>query len=72
MVELYTSEVFLNKDDIAILTGRKVRSKQVEQLRKMKIPFWVNAIGAPVVARSAIEGRREAPLPPKKIWVMPK
>lgn len=60
---------FLQADDVATLTGRKTKSKQIEALQKMRIPFWVNAIGKPVVALAAIEGRKEAPKP--KTWTMP-
>ncbi len=60
------SEMFLTAEEVAILTGRKFKSKQIEQLRRMALPFWVNALGSPVVPRSAIEGKRErAPLPPR-------
>lgn len=61
---------FLNAEDIVALTGRKVKSKQIEALRKMGLPFWVNAIGKPVVAAASVEGRREPPQ--EKTWVMPK
>lgn len=61
---------FLQANDVAILTGRKTKSKQIEALKKMCIPFWVNAIGKPVVATAAIEGRKEAAAP--KTWTMPK
>lgn len=60
---------FLQADDVAILTGRKTKSKQIEALQRMRIPFWVNAIGKPVVALAAVEGRKEPT--PKKGWVMP-
>lgn len=63
------SDTFLTPEEIAILTGRKVRRLQVEALRKMGIPFWVNAIDAPIVARAAIEGRREKVEPPEPRWV---
>ncbi|WP_244144447.1 DUF4224 domain-containing protein [Paraburkholderia tropica] len=43
--------------ELVVLTGRKVKSKQVESLRRMGVPFFVNACGRAVVARSAIEGR---------------
>lgn len=49
-------DMFLTKDEIATLTARKIKSLQIEQLRKMGIPFWVNAVGRPVVARAVIEG----------------
>lgn len=50
---------FLQANDLAILTGRKVKSKQIEALRKMGIKFFVNACGKPVVPVAAIEGRKE-------------
>lgn len=59
---------FLTRDEVAALTGRKVRSKQIEALRQMGIPFWVNPVGRAVVTRSAIEGRANAPAPkPAKV-----
>lgn len=65
------SDMFLTKDEVAVLTGRKIKSKQVEQLRRMTIPFWVNAFGVPVVPRSAIEGRRELPELKEPTWSPP-
>ena len=62
------SDMFLNKDEIAVLTGRKTKSKQIDALRHMGLPFWVNANNAPVVARAAIEGRRQAEEEPKSTW----
>lgn len=68
------SEMFLTTEEVAMLTGRKFKSKQIEQLRKMHVPFWVNAVNAPVLPRSAIDGSKAtpAPPPPTKQWVMPK
>lgn len=65
------SDMFLTKEEVAILTGRKVKSKQIEQLRKMILPFWVNAVGVPIVARSTIEGRKQVAPPEEPTWVMP-
>lgn len=70
MSEPSKSEVFLSPEDVAILTGVKLKTKQIEQLRKMGLAFWVNARGIPVVARASVEGRRDVP-PPKKTWEMP-
>jgi hypothetical protein len=63
--------LFLTTDDLAELTGIKVgkagksrEQRQVQALRTMGIPFWVNAIGRPVVAKAAIEGRGQAEAPP--------
>ena len=72
-----TSEVFLDPEDIATLTGiRKGRGgktrceRQIAWLRQSGIPFWVNACGRPIVARAAVEGRGE-PLPDdaERSWV---
>jgi hypothetical protein len=51
--------MFLTEDEVSVLTGRKVKKLQVEQLRRMGIPFYVNAVGRPVVVRSVLEGRKE-------------
>lgn len=66
--------MFLNADELAELTGRKVKSKQIEALRRMGVPFRVNAVGKPVVATSVIEGSKApAPAPaPAKVWEMPR
>lgn len=66
------SDMFLTKEEVETLTGRKFKSLQVEQLRKMVLPFWVNANGVPVVPRSAIEGRAEQPKPEKAKWTQPR
>jgi hypothetical protein len=41
------SQMFLNNEELAILTGRKNKSTQIHALRKMGIPFFVNACGRP-------------------------
>jgi hypothetical protein len=51
------TSTFLTQSEVSELTGRKVRSKQIEALRQMGIAFWVNPVGRAVVTRSAIEGR---------------
>ena len=48
--------MFLNPDELALLTGFHRKGRQVEQLRRMGIAFYVNGYGRPVVARAAIEG----------------
>lgn len=61
---------FLEREEIKALTGRSYLKLQIEALKNMGIPFFVNAIGRPVVARSAIEGRSgTAAAPVKKAWV---
>lgn len=61
--------VFLDKNDISALTGRKTKGKQIEALRKMGIAFFVNATGHPVVTCSAVEGKKESEPPVKAKWV---
>lgn len=64
------STIFLEDDEIAILTGRKFKSLQIDCLRKMGVPFFVNALGRAVVTRAAIEGRgATTPVPTKGDWV---
>ena len=58
--------MFLSSQDISELTGRKTKAKQIEALLRMGLPFWVNAIGKPVVTLTALEGRRESPQ--EKTW----
>jgi hypothetical protein len=55
--------LFLTQDEVAELTGiRRGRNGlsrnqlQVEQLRRMGLPFFVNAAGRPLVASAVIEG----------------
>ena len=51
--------MFLDDDELVTLTGRKAKRLQVEQLRIMMIPFHINALGKPVVARAAIIGMQQ-------------
>ncbi|WP_038329849.1 DUF4224 domain-containing protein [Kingella kingae] len=49
------NSLFLNKDEMVVLTG-KVRAKpQIRALAELRIPFLVNAAGRPIVARAAVE-----------------
>lgn len=63
--------MFLTADELAELTGRKIKSKQIEALRRMGLPFHVNAVGKPVVSAAAIEGRKQVEQP-KPTWQIPK
>lgn len=49
--------MFLSREELVKLTGRKVKAKQIHALRSMGVPFFVNALGQPVVTRVAVEGR---------------
>lgn len=62
---------FLGPEDVVTLTGRKIKRLQVEALRQMGIPFFVNAIGRPVVARTAVEGKAAAAPQEKPTWQPP-
>ena len=55
--------LFLAPGDIAELTGVRIgkngrtrQQLQIDTLRRMKIPHFVNAVGRPIVARAVIEG----------------
>jgi hypothetical protein len=47
------ASLFLDDDALRQLTGCAQKAKQVAQLRRMGIPFWVNARGQAVVATAA-------------------
>ncbi len=64
--------MFLNLEELAELTGRKLKSKQIETLRRMGVPFRINAVGRPVVASAVIDGVRLKPVSKEPIWEMPK
>lgn len=48
---------FYTAEDLQILTGRKTKAGQIEYLRREGIAFRVNALGCPVVAITAVEGK---------------
>ncbi len=52
-----TTAGFLDDDDLARLTGRAMKSRQIAWLKAEGIPFLVNATGHPVVTWAAVEGR---------------
>ena len=56
--------MFLTADELRELTGRGRSDAQIVALRRMGIPFWVNAANKPVVAASAINGGDKAAKPP--------
>ncbi|QDD65530.1 DUF4224 domain-containing protein [Herbaspirillum seropedicae] len=60
--------MFLDEKELIVLTGRKMKSKQIAALRDMGVPFRVNATGHPVVTRSSIEGRKQEQEPRPK-WI---
>ncbi len=60
--------IFLEQPDIVELTGYRLKSAQIEQLRFMGIPFFINAAGRPVVTRAAVEGRKDTQDHAKPKW----
>jgi hypothetical protein len=65
------ASTFLTRDDVATLTGCKLKGKQIEALRKMHLPFFVNARGIPVVPTSAVSGGGTTSQPKKGGWAPP-
>lgn len=63
--------MFLNRDEVVTLTGRKSKGHQIAALRKMGLPFFVNACGHPVVTRYAVEGRPKPAEPQALAWSPP-
>lgn len=63
------SDLFLTDEELHALTGRKLRRLQIEQLRRMLIPFRVNALGKPVVTRDAITGAGPAQKADSRGWM---
>lgn len=59
--------LFISPDDLKELTGFTVKEKQIAQLRRMGIPFFVNGCGRAKVAASVIEGRKQED-PPRQGW----
>jgi len=62
---------FLTEDEVRRLTGRAVKTKQVEFLKTQGLPFRVNALGQPIIVRSVIEGRSAPTAPPpspRRAW----
>ncbi|EER60443.1 hypothetical protein AcdelDRAFT_1968 [Acidovorax delafieldii 2AN] len=66
---------FLNAKELAELTGVRIgkdgktrEQLQAAELKRMKIPHFVNARGCPVVARAIIEGGTQQPTPQHKGW----
>jgi hypothetical protein len=61
------SELFLTPEDVAFMTGRKTSGRQIDTLRQMGVPFFVNAAGRPIVTKTAIGIATQAQTPTKPI-----
>ena len=53
--------LFLTIQEVRELTGYSSKSKQIAQLRRMGLAFFINAGGRPVVTVTAVEGRKPVP-----------
>lgn len=69
LVAAITPATFLTSEEVAVLSGRKSKSRQIEALRAMCVPFLINDVGHPVVARSFIEGKKTPTPAEKPKWV---
>ncbi|CCD30238.1 hypothetical protein CAGGBEG34_610002 [Candidatus Glomeribacter gigasporarum BEG34] len=63
-----STPIFLTNDEISHLTARKNKGAQIDALRRMGLPFFVNATGHPVVTRAAIEGGFKARQEAANVW----
>lgn len=50
------SALFLTREEVAELTGAKLKRRQVAVLQRNGIRHTINAAGWPMVTRAAIEG----------------
>lgn len=54
---LMQSSLFLDQDELRTLSGRCNKAQQIEALRQMGVPFYVNATGRPIVVRCLLQGQ---------------
>lgn len=60
--------MFLDPTGLYKLTGYRQKRRQIAVLREQGVPFYVNGLGEPVVACSALEGQRQAAPKPVETW----
>lgn len=60
--------LFLDAAELRTLTGSARAAHQIEQLRRMGVPFWINRAGRPIVACSAVEGAGPPADKPASSW----
>ena len=63
-----SAALFLETAELRMLTGRSFKNQQIDALRAMGIPFYVNATGRPVVVRSVLEGKPVREIPKLSTW----
>lgn len=61
--------IFLTKDEVAELTGRKKKSAQILHLRSIGMRFFINARGEPVIPRIEIDGVSQTRTMPARLKV---
>ena len=61
-------DLFLNAEEVHQLTGFKRKTKQIQQIKKMGIPFFINATNRPIVSRSVVDGSAKAKPPKTQGW----
>lgn len=61
--------ICLTPDEMRELTDTPHKTKQIDFLRKNRIPFFLTASGRPKVVRSVLEGQKTKE-PPRKKWEM--
>lgn len=59
---------FLTRDEIAELTGAKLKRRQISVLVRNGIRHTINAAGWPMVARAVIEGGAQSDAQPARAW----
>lgn len=69
------SDTFLTPEEVEELSGIRVgrggktrEQLQIEWLRTSGIPFWTNARGRPIIARTAIMGGGRSEDQPRPKW----
>lgn len=67
--------LFLTTEEIKELTGirqgkhgKSREALQADALRTMRIPFYINAVGRPIVARAQIEGPSTTKKEAAPVW----
>lgn len=59
---------FLTTEEVKQLTGYARKTKQIQQLKKMGIPFFISATNRPIISRSVIDGNPKNAKPQKTTW----
>ena len=60
---------WLTKDELAEIIGKSRKKLQIGWLKREGIPFRVNLLGNPVVARAALQGAKAVmPKPANEGW----